>query len=157
MSEDTGRQIAPADPRPERQPQQQDLFPEAAFQQLVSLERERIDAQNRRTELGKLHVESTDAADRRQYEYAIAQLKAEDADNQRRHSLARKLFLGLGVFAAVAASLLLAMAFFGAPDQQTTAVRILSILGTGLGGYGVISALISGARRLIERTKKEAG
>jgi hypothetical protein len=56
---------------------------------LVDLERQRIDSFNRRTDVVRYAIETNDAADRRQYEYQMAELEADTAASRCRHSLSK--------------------------------------------------------------------
>ncbi len=126
---------------PEDQNAQGDLFPHQLLQQMITVERERIESVNRRTEVARFAIEKNDDADRRQYGYHMARLQSEDNDRMRRHKLGSKALVGGGIFCAVVLLFLLGMTFFGEPDQAQLAIRVLAILAIGIGGYGVIAAI----------------
>lgn len=118
-----------------------------ALQSLVDLERQRIESFNKRTEVVRYAIETNDAADRRQYDYQMAKLNAETNAATRRHALLRWLTIGGGTVVTVFVGTLLVVSLWGTPGQSDIALTILKVLGTGLGGYG----LINGAQALIRR------
>jgi hypothetical protein len=126
-------------------PDQQELFPAAAF---LQIERQRIDSYNRRSEVASQAVAASNEANKRQFEYQMAKLAAEESASKRKDVLARIVVIGLGIFGVILASLFLIMAFFGNAAQSTIALQILKVLGVGGGGYGIISGLASLIRRL---------
>lgn len=129
--------------------EQGELFPSELAKRVLQIEQQRIDRDNQRTSaLAKL-VEAADAADKRQFEYRLKRLEADDRVAERHHELEGRRFrfarwlIGGGCF--VGALLLLAvigMAFGGDEAQRDTA-RVLLIYGfTVIGGYGVVSQLV---------------
>ena len=143
-------ELIPAEPGPEEERSirgQDDQDP--SFQQLIELERRRIDRDNRRTQLAEKTLKFTDDQDKRQFEFASEQRQREDRDEQRRFRLAS--FLSVGAFLVIAAviGLTMWMAFFG-DDVQRAAARELGKNGLiGLAGFGVLSGLIRLVRSLL--------
>lgn len=143
-------ELIPAEPGPEEKRSirgQDDQEP--SFQQLIELERRRIDRDNRRTQLAEKTLKFADDQDKRQFEYASEQRQGEDRDEQRRFRLAS--FLSVGAFLVIAAviGLTMWMAFFG-DDVQRAAARELGKNGLiGLAGFGVLSGLIRLVRSLL--------
>lgn len=122
---------------------------EPSYQQLIELERRRIDRDNRRTQLAEKALELADDQDQRQFEYASEQRQREDRGEQRRFRLAS--FLSIGAFLVIAAviGLTMWMAFFGDDVQRTTAQELGKTVLVGLAGFGVLSGLIRIVRSLL--------
>jgi len=66
-------------------PDQQELFPAAAF---LQIERQRIDSYNRRSEVASQAVAASNEANKRQFEYQMAKLAAEESASKRKDVLA---------------------------------------------------------------------
>ena len=126
-----------------------DLLPVA---ELIALERERIDSQNRRTDIARRVIDASDAADKRQYEYHREKLLRDDADRKRRHASDMKVVWGLFASAMALAVVLFWMIFAGDDTQRTVASELLETIVTGLGGFGVGWALLNGIRRTLSRS-----
>jgi hypothetical protein len=107
----TPEESTPPVPTPSRQTE---LTLPPALQSLIDLERQRIDSNNRRTEVTRYAIETNDAADQRQFDFQMAKLRSEDHNNERRHSLAANISIYAGVASAVILALLLGMAFLAA-------------------------------------------
>jgi hypothetical protein len=58
-----------------------------ALQSLINLERERIESTNRRTEVARLFIETSDTSDKRQFDYRMAKLSADSESDRRNHVL----------------------------------------------------------------------
>ncbi|MGE0716409.1 MAG: hypothetical protein AB7P02_13290 [Alphaproteobacteria bacterium] len=127
-----------------------DELPAETLGRLLEIEKLRIDRDNRRTEVLRQFVEMNNASDERQYNAFVAELDAEKAGNERRHSLACRLLGGVGFVVVILSIFLFYMAFFGEADQQVLATRFLTYMLTGLGGYGVLSVLGRWMRRMLE-------
>lgn len=122
---------------------------EPSFQQLIELEKRRIDRDNRRTQLAEKTLEFADDQDKRQFEYASKQRQREDRSEQRRFRLASFLSVGSFLVIAVIIGLTMWMAFFG-DDVQRIVARELGKNGLiGLAGFGVLSGLIRLVRSLL--------
>jgi hypothetical protein len=135
-----------ASPRNEEHPEQ---LTEAILQRLISVERERIESANRRTEVTRLAIEKNDAADLRQYQYQLARLHSEEENGRRKFQLVSRLLIGVGSFAGLVIIFLFGMAFFGQEEQREMALSILIVLAIAVGGYGVIGGVVAGVRRMI--------
>lgn len=121
-----------------------------ALRSLIELERERIDSANRRTEVVRFAIESNDASDKRQFEFRMAELEAGRASSARRHTLAQKVVFSATGIGVVILALLFGMAFFGNPDQSAVAIKILEVSGVGIGGYGLIGAVVRATSQLFK-------
>lgn len=116
---------------------------------LLLIERERIESQNKRTEVVRLAVEMNDASDKRQYDFQMAQLNAQVEGTRRKYTLATWLSSVSIAIGTCLLSLLFWALFFGSKDQSEMSMSVLKIIGYGLGGYGAIGAGVRGVRRLI--------
>ena len=135
---------------PDTTPTQQELFPNE-FSQLMAVERQRLDATNRRTEVVRMMVEASDAADKRQFEFQMAQLNARTTDASNKHGLLKNILYCASGFVIVVLLFLVGMAFFGTQDQQQIAMKILSVFGTGLGGAGIFRLSSEAIRKLTQK------
>ena len=81
------------------------LFPEAFFE----IETARIDATNRRTDLGLEAIKAGEASDKRVYDYHMARLQVEASDKEAKRLLAVRVFTWGGVFSAGVLLLFLAI------------------------------------------------
>jgi hypothetical protein len=120
------------------------------LQILAELEKQRIDSYNRRTEVARYAIEMNDGADKRQFDYRMAELDAGRSSSERRHMLAKNVAFGVGAVSVVVVALLLVMAFFGTAAQSAMAIQIFIILGIGIGGYGAIEAVVRSIARLFK-------
>lgn len=130
------------------EPVQGDLWPVA---ELIALERERIASQDRRTEITRHAIDAGDAADKRQYDYHVEKLRRDDEDRKRRHASGIWIVWALLVTGVVFAGLLCWMLFAGDDTQRAVANGLLETIATGLGGFGIGWALLSGIRRSLSR------
>jgi hypothetical protein len=113
---------------------QQDLFPA----ELVALERQRIDSQDKRTAVARAAIDAQQESDKRQFEFHMARLKSDEASGEKRFRFASKylwtiLVTGIGVLA-----LLLAMIFFGGEHQSQLAIKAFKVLGNAAVGAGAL-------------------
>jgi len=120
--------------------------------ELIRLERDRIQSFDRRTDVAFKAIDANDASDERQFEFHMEKLRRDDKDRQMRHSSGLKLVWASMSFTVFTLVFLILMAFFGSPDQQTTAERILIVLGTGVGGAGIFFMLTQILRRLSSKS-----
>jgi hypothetical protein len=91
-----------------------------------------------------------DAADKRQFEYRMAELDAGKTSSQRRHKLAKGIALGFGGVGSIVIALLLYMAFFGTLTQSDIAIKIAIVISIAVGGYGAIETLIRAVSKLFK-------
>ena len=118
------------------------------FHEQFAIERQRIESQDRRTEVMREAIQASDAADERQYNYHMARLESEERAAQRKHLLAKQALAGAGIILAVLMVLLFWMLFFGSTGQTVTARELLGAIGTAVGGGGVLLLLARAMRRL---------
>lgn len=113
------------------------------LRELIELEQARIARDDRRTEVMRLAVENSDASDKRQFEYHLANLQEKTARNERRDGLeARRqsflmkaLSIGGGILAVVIIALV-AAALLGGADTSQRATDILKIILVLVAGFG---------------------
>ena len=127
---------------------QEDFSPVA---ELIALERERIASRDRRTDIARRAIEAGDAADQRQYDYHVEKLRLDDDDRKRWHASGIAIVWTLLAAAIVFTGFLCWMLFAGDEAQRVVANRLLGIVLTGLGGFGIGSVLLNGIRRFLAR------
>lgn len=121
------------------------------FEELVAVEKSRIESANRRTEVARLAIETNDRSDERQFTFHMKRLDNEAADSERRYQFASRFLLSVGAAMVVLIGFLVYMAFFGDERQADIATQILWLFFAGLGGYGIVTALTSVAKRFLFR------
>jgi len=134
-------------------PGQLDLFADA-----LEVERERIRSQDRRTDVVRAAIEANDASDKRQFEFQMAKLAEETSHRQEKSEIERKrltLAVGIASFLAVLTAfisfIVFYMMFFGDERQSQLASDFMSVVGTGIGGFGLVYAAIAAFRALVGR------
>ena len=148
VPEDRGQALAVQEETQLAEPQQLNR----ALQELVALERERIDSTNRRTDVALRAIDASDAADKRQYDYHVEKMRKEvEERSERRRSVFRVLW-AIGGWVSVVAALLLLMLFFGTDTQREVAMQLLSTALTGLGGAGILWLF----RTVLERVARDS-
>lgn len=145
-----GGELIPAEPVPEEERSirsQDDQKP--SFQELIELERRRIDRDNRRTLLAEKALELVDDQDKRQFEFASKQQQMEERSEGRRFRLVWSLSIGALVVIVAVTGLTMWMAFFGDDVQRAVAQELGRNGLVGLAGFGVVSGLIRLVRSLL--------
>ena len=110
------------------------------FEQVIQIERQRIESQNSRTEVALRAVEASDASDKRQYEFHKQKLESDERMQKARLVLGSRIALGVGAILAVFVLAVLYMAFFGTETQAKRALELLVWAFTALGGGGLLLA-----------------
>lgn len=123
----------------------------AALTTLAELARERLAVQREQQAVALRGWEVTDNIDRRQSETFVKSIKADTEKDKRRHRPLVGALLAAAGIPSLFLLLLLLMVFFGSPTQSAIALRVLSIVGTGIGGAGVVFLVGYGINRLIAR------
>lgn len=123
------------------------LQQQVLIKQMLEIEQKRIESLDQKTKVAELFIIKNDEADQRQYDFQIKRLKNQDSANKRNHNLAKGMLIGGGLFTALFISTLLYFVFTGDTIQSSNALEFLKIIGTGLAGYGVFSAIISAIRK----------
>lgn len=121
-----------------------------ALEQLVDLERQRVESNNRRTDVALKAIAASDAADKRQYEYHVERLRQGSKDRNEQHRAVVKFIWAVLGVTVVAGSLVFYMLFFGDHAQRNIAQSLLTTIGTAVGGAGAIWAIKSAVQRLFE-------
>ena len=123
----------------------------AALNTATDLERQRLAIQREHQAVALRGWEVTDNIDRRQNETLVKGIEADTDKDKRRHRLLIGALLTVAGIPSLFLLLLLLMAFFGNAAQSAIALRVLSIVGTGIGGAGVVFLVGYGIHRLIAR------
>ena len=140
-----------ADDHGETLPDERRAFPQTTIEEILDVEKRRVDRDNRRTALIERSFELADEKDRRQFEYAT-KAREDDMALRREQSLFfRRLvwaLVGLGVvfFAA-----LFVLVFFGTEEQRTTASVVATPALIAIAGYGVIATLTRAMKSIVNR------
>ena len=119
--------------------------------ELIVIERERIASRDRRTDVMRRAIDAGDAADKRQYDYHVEKLRLDDDDRKRRHASGIAIVWTLLAVTITFIGFLCWMLFAGDEAQRAVANRLLEIVLTGLGGFGIGWVLWNGIRRLLAR------
>ena len=114
---------------------------DVTIQELVDVERRRIERDNRRTSLWEKSIDALDAQDRRQFEYASTTRDANIGLRREQHAFLRRVTWAGVAFFAFLTVVLLAFALFGGEDQRALAATIAVPGLIGLAGYGVLTTL----------------
>ena len=115
--------------------------PLALLDQVVQIEHERIQSQNRRTEVALHAVDASDAADKRQYDFHLRQLESNERLAKARLSLGSRIALGVGLIVSVFLLAILYMTFFGSEAQAGQARQLLVWAFTAVAGGGLLMAI----------------
>lgn len=107
-----------------------------AFKQLIELERQRVDSNNRRTDVAVKAIAASDASDKRQYEYHVEKLRQGADERKGRHGSAVKFAWAVFALAVVSGAFVVGMLFFGNDSQRDAAETLLRTIGTAVGGAG---------------------
>lgn len=138
-----GEILLPTKTAEEQQEDDQHQLELFQLDKLLEIEEKRIDSYNKRTDLGHKIIEAQNDSDKRQFEAHMRKLGIDEESDQRRDSLAAKIFGGFGVFAAIVISFLLLMMFFGDADQIENAKNILGSVAQAAGGGALIYLIIA--------------
>ncbi len=122
-----------------------------ALENVLEVERLRIDRDNRRTDLLEKTLELADAQDQRQYEFASRTRDDEVALEQQRLRFLQSLVWTLVAVSSGAVVSLLGLFIFGNEAQRTAIADVASPLLIGLAGWGVISTLTRAVKALTNR------
>lgn len=120
------------------------------FPQLIAVEQQRIEAQNRRTDAIRLWIEKQSESDKRMYDYQMAKLTGDNDDRKSRFLVGGKLVIGTAAFCAVLLLGLFGFIFLGSVEQRNAALEILAIVGIaigGAGGYVLLERFVQSAMR----------
>ena len=132
-------------------PDERRTFPQSTIEEVLDVEKRRVERDNKRTALVERSFELADERDRRQFEYAT-KVHEDDMALRRQQSLFfRKLvwtLVGLGVVFFAALFLLV---FFGTEEQRSTASTVATPALIAVAGYGVIATLTRAMKSLVNR------
>ena len=132
-------------------PDERPAFPQTTIEEILDVEKRRVDRDNRRTALIAKSFEFADERDRRQFDYATKAREDDMALRRAQSVFFRRLvwtLIGLGMvfFAA-----LFALVFFGTEEQRTTASVVATPALIAIAGYGVIATLTRAMKSIINR------
>lgn len=120
-------------------------------QEILDIERSRIDRDNRQTAIMEKTLELASAQDIRNFEFA-SKARDDNMDLERaRLSFLRKLVWTVVALSSAVAFVFLGLYLFGSEIQRTAVAGIASPLVIGLAGWGVISTLARAVRALTSR------
>ena len=127
------------------------LPPEQILHEILQVEQQRIDRDNRRTAVMETTLDIADKQDQRQFEFATASRDGDMALKQDKLRLVRNLVWALLALASVTVLSLLGFVFFGSETQRAAATALVTPAVIGIAGYGVITTLISAVKALNNR------
>ena len=119
--------------------------------ELIRVEDARIERDNRQAEIQEMALEISNEQDKRQADFHSQRIGLLDEADRRRIKLIGRILSWGTILVAVPAALFLYMVFYGNEAQSSNALAIIEKLGIGVAGYGVLSALIRGARAVANR------
>lgn len=122
---------------------------------LIALEEARIESVNRRTELGRMAIEATDASDKRQFEFHSQQLQVVSEHRAANRRLLEKLLWAVGIPLGVVIFGALYMIFFGTDRQSEMAIKLLEIGASAVGGVGIFLFVKNLARKFFSNAQGE--
>lgn len=137
----------------------QDLLPaettgtlhQRTLDEILDVEKQRIDRDNRRTALLEKSLELVAEQDRRQFEFASKAREDEVALLRDQSSFFRRLMWTLVGVGVVASAALFVLAFFGTDEQRSTASVIATPALIALAGYGVFATLARAMKSITSR------
>ena len=128
-----------------------ETFITSAINLFADLERERLALQREQQSVTLRGWEIADNTDRRNNETAAKRIEAENERDRRRHRLAVYVIILLAGVPLALLTLAVVMAFFGDERQSQIALNLLGIVGTALGGAGVVFLVAFAVNRLVSR------
>lgn len=132
----------------ENNPSGRDLIPPA--DELIDLERSRIDNANRMVEVRRELIAASDRNDQRHFEFHTNRLEREMEFHHARHKTYKTVVYAVIVASVATVWFLFYNAFYGDGLQQEYALAIIKYLAIGLAGYGVISGIAGLFKRLLK-------
>lgn len=131
----------------ENNPSGKDLIP---VDDLIDLERARIDNANRQVDVRRELIAAGDRNDQRHFEFHTNRMEREMAFHHARHKTQQTLLYATTLASFLILCFLLYNAFYGGGLQQEYALMIIKYLAIGLAGYGVISGIAGLFKRLVK-------
>ncbi|MDD9885196.1 MAG: hypothetical protein OXU62_11835 [Gammaproteobacteria bacterium] len=132
----------------EHDPSGQELMP--PVDDLIDLERARIDNANRLVDVRRELIAAGDRNDQRHFEFHTNRLEREMAFHHTRHKTYKTVVYAVIIATVATVCFLFYNAFYGEGRQQEYALMIIKYLAIGLAGYGVISGIAGLFRRLMK-------
>ncbi len=122
---------------------------ELLIRQYLDIERQRIASADKKADNAKLLIETSDASDKRQFEYHMKKLGCDDAHRNQRHELAKSVISKILYGGFILLAVLFWFMFMGNERQSELASSAMQIMFIGGAGYGIISGLIAFAKKLL--------
>ena len=119
-----------------------------AIEQLFKLERQRVDSNNRRTDVALRTIEASSASDERQFKYHVEKLRQGSQDRNERYRSALRFAWAFFTIAVAGGGLIFFMLFYGDDAQRIAARDLLRAIGTAVGGAGALWALKEAFQRV---------
>lgn len=147
-SENNPSGLAPhEDHHADRASPRQDFIP---ADDLIALERARIDNSNRQVEAGRELIAASDRNDQRQFEFHTNRLEREMELHHTRHKTYKVVIYAVVLASVATIWFLLYNAFYGEGGQKEYGQMIAKYLAISVAGYGVISGITSLFKRLMK-------
>ena len=121
------------------------------FDQTLQVERERIQSQDRRTEVMMRALELGNAADERQFQFHMENLSKDERLENKRLALAGRIASGIGVCSIGVIAVLVYMLFFGSELQAGSARELIMWVFNALGGGGLLFVLVRAIQWLLRK------
>lgn len=142
----------PSDDNPAAQPPVPSHEPGISVDELIRLEKQRLERDNRRSDVMMKAFELTDAQDQRQFRYATDTRDAQiELERQRLAFLRRVVWALLGAGGVVGVALF-CLAFFGDGDQQALVRQLVTPAFIAIAGYGFFAVVVRGVKSLSRGT-----
>lgn len=122
-----------------------------ASQEIIEIERRRIDRDNRRAAVAEKTLEMMNAADQRQFTYASETRDAKLTLQKDSQKFARRVTWVLVGLGSVVVSVLLGVLLFGDDAQRVAAASVVQPLLLFFAGYGLIAGSVRAFNRIFGR------
>lgn len=122
---------------------------EYLLKEFLEIERQRIASADKKADNAKLLIETSDASDKRQFDYHMKKLECDDAHRKQRHELARSVITKIIYSSFIILLVLFGFMFLGNEKQSELASSAMQVLFIGGAGYGIVSGLITFAKKLL--------
>ena len=127
------------------------LPPEQILREILQVEQQRIDRDNRRTAVMEKTLDIADKQDQRQFQFATASRDGDMALQRDKQRLVRNMVWALLALASVTVFSLLGFVLFGNETQRAAVTALVTPTLIAIAGYGVITTLVSAVKALTNR------
>lgn len=135
-----------------RDSSEQDMIP---VDNLIDLERARIDNLNRQVEVAKESIAASERNDKRLFDFSMQRLQYKMDAFRARQKTSKTLLYAGGLVFVLALGFLLFHAFYGNEKQNEYAVAIIKNLAIFFAGYGFISGIAALVKRFFKQGNEE--